>query len=651
MTYDHTNQADLTPEPEECTALASLLFRECPLPLALLEADTLRFLAVNPALLGCSGAAPDELLGQPAATLFAAEDAGRLVQAVTQVPDALPRRSTYRRRDGRLVEVDIGSQPLTYGGRPARLVVAQDITERESLREGAAETEHRLEALVNSVDGIVWEYDPESARFSYVSPQAERILGYPRAEWLNRPDFWQDLLHPEERDRVVAAYRAARLEGRTHRAEYRLRHALGGWRWVRDYTTNGRNGRLHSRGLMMDITEARATQAELQRSEEQLREAQKMEIVGQLASGVAHDFNNLLTTILGSVEALLVDPATGGRGSPELHTIRHAARSAGALTKQLLTVGRRVALEPRVIDLNDLITGLESLLRPAVGAGIVLTIRQEPGLHPVLVDPHQIEMVLLNLVLNARDAMPAGGELLLATSNLHLDQEYANIHHGVAAGDYVRLTVSDSGHGMNAATLARIFEPFFTTKPAGRGTGMGLASAYGAVKQSGGHIGVYSEPGRGSTFRIDLPRAGSPVPGAAPQSAEVQPRRERQNILVVDDDLGVQRIFMRQLTPAGYRVLQASSAEEALSLVRRFPTVSIDLAIIDQGLPDMPGAQLATELAALRPKVRLLLTSGYLAPSGSEAKLPFLEKPFSRESLLRAVLAALGQSDPEPGRG
>lgn len=651
MTHAQINQADFTPQPEECQPLALLLFQECPLPVAVVEADTLRFLAVNPALLTCAGIPQADLLGHPVGELFAAEDASRLATAVTDGPAVRPRRETYRRRDGRLVEVDLGSPPLKYGGRAARLVVAQDITERESLREDAAETEHRLETLVNSVDGAVWEYDPESARFTYMSPQIERILGYPRSVWLTRPNFWRGLLHPEERDRVDEAYHNARLESRTHRAEYRLRHAAGDWRWVRDYTTNGRNGRLHSRGLLMDITEARATQAELQRSAEQLRQAQKMEIVGQLASGVAHDFNNLLTTILGSVEVLLADSDAGERPSPELLAIRQAARSAGALIKQLLTVGRRLALEPRVIDLNELITGLESLLRPAVGAGITLKICQKADLHPVLVDPHQMEMVLLNLILNARDAMPGGGELLLATSNQHLDHEYATIHHGVTAGDYVRVTVSDTGHGMNASTLARIFEPFFTTKPAGQGTGMGLASVYGAVKQSGGHILVYSEPGLGTTFRIDLPRAGSAAPETASRAIRAQSQPESHNILVVDDELGVQRIFTRQLTPEGYKVLLADTGEEALSLVRRYTTVPIHLAIIDQGLPGMPGHQLASELAAVRPGIRLLLTSGYLPPSGGDANLPFLEKPFSRESLLKKVRSALGEPDPGPGRG
>ncbi|MBI3098598.1 MAG: response regulator [Planctomycetes bacterium] len=379
--------------------------------------------------------------------------------------------------------------------------------------------------------------------------------------------------------------------------------------------------------------------------QEQLRQSQKMEAIGQLAGGVAHDFNNLLTVILGHSDLLLRrlkegDPAH--RGTLE---IRKAAVQAAALTQQLLAFSRRQVLQPRILDLNAVLSDMESMLRRLIAEDVDLVTILSPRLGRVMADPGQVQQVILNLAVNARDAMPRGGRLTLETSDAALDEEYARAHPGASPGEYVMLAVSDTGTGMDEATRARIFEPFFTTKEQGRGTGLGLATVYGVVKQTGGTIWVYSEPGKGSTFKIYLPRLlaeGDPGP-AAPEASRVDPRGS-ETVLLVEDSGPVRQFAREALVELGYRVIEAPDG--AAALVRAESSGPIHLLLTDVVMPGMSGRELADRLVALRPGVRVLYTSGYtdrtiVSQGVLDPGMAFIQKPYTPDLLGRKIREVL----------
>jgi len=374
--------------------------------------------------------------------------------------------------------------------------------------------------------------------------------------------------------------------------------------------------------------------------EDQLLHAQKMEAVGRLAGGVAHDFNNMLTIISGYDRMLLDglslhDPL---RGYAE--EVAKAAERAGALTGQLLAFSRRQVMRPRVIEANELLRGADRMLRRLIGEDIELTLNLGAGVGNIRADPGQVEQIVFNLVINARDAMPDGGKLTIETALRHLDENYARMHIGVEPGDYVLIAVSDTGHGMDAETRRHIFEPFFTTKETGKGTGLGLATVYGIVKQSGGDIWVYSEPGRGTTFKIYFPRVDeAPSSGDHVQSAI--PRQGVETILLVEDEKGVRELVAEMLKRQGYRILKAADPEEALEISRRYEG-TIHMLLTDVVMPQMSGRQLAVELLPTRPGMKVLYLSGYtenaIVHHGVlEPDVEFLAKPFSHHALSEKV--------------
>ena len=371
-----------------------------------------------------------------------------------------------------------------------------------------------------------------------------------------------------------------------------------------------------------------------------------MEAVGQLAGGVAHDFNNLLTVILGYSDVLAAKLDPGSLALEELDEIRSAGERAASLTRQLLAFSRQQVLERKVIDVNDLIANIEKMLRRLIGEDIELVTVPDPALRRVFADSGQLEQVIMNLAVNARDAMPRGGKLTLETANVELDQAYARAHATVRPGSYVMIAVSDTGVGMNAETLTRIFEPFFTTKERGKGTGLGLATVYGIVKQSGGYVWVYSEAERGTTFKIYLPPAeqGAEVEEA---TAALPPVRGSETVLLVEDEESVRTLSRTILESYGYSVLEAGSGLEALEMVRERGG-SIDLLLTDVVMPSMGGADLVTRLQVLRPGIRVLYMSGYtddtvVRHAHLKQGRVFLQKPFTPETLVRKVREALGR--------
>jgi two-component system cell cycle sensor histidine kinase/response regulator CckA len=384
-------------------------------------------------------------------------------------------------------------------------------------------------------------------------------------------------------------------------------------------------------GVALDITARK-------RLEEQLAQAQKMEAVGRLAGGVAHDFNNLLTVILGSVELLLDGLEPGHPVQPNAEEIRKAAERAAMLTRQLLAFSRKQVLEPGVLDLNRVVLDGVRMLRHLIGEDIELVTLPEASGASVRADSTQLTQVLLNLAINARDAMPHGGTLTIRTADTTFDQAYADTHPGVAPGGYVTIEVADTGHGIAPELLPHIFEPFFTTKPAGLGTGLGLATTYGIVEQSGGHITLQSEPGRGATFFVHLPRAGDghgiPAPG------EEGPRGGPETILLVEDEALVRAVASSTLRAKGYRVLEAVNGVEALAVAAAHHG-PIELLVTDVVLPQMGGVELATNLARVRPETRVLYTSGYtqdpVVLQGAASEGAYLPKPYVGEALARRV--------------
>ena len=391
-------------------------------------------------------------------------------------------------------------------------------------------------------------------------------------------------------------------------------------------------------GVATEITERKLL-------EEQLLQSQKMEAVGQLAGGLAHDFNNILTAIVGYSDLLAAELGDNAQQREDIEEIRKAARRAAALTRQLLSFSRKQVLEPRIVDVNGVVLNLDKMLRSLMSENIELETQLAEDLDAARVDPNQLEQVIMNLAINARDAMPDGGTVTIETANATLGEDYAAKHVSVIPGDYVMLAVTDTGCGMTEATKARIFEPFFTTKPAGRGTGLGLSTVYGIVKQSGGNIWLYSEPNKGTTFKIYLPAVDAlpeDIGKAAPVEAE---RQGSGTVLVVEDDEQLRRLTHRALAAQGYEVLEADRGRSALDAARRHEG-PIDLLVTDLVMPDTNGPKLAETLRAARPGLRVLFMSGY--PDGAivhhgmlEAGVAYLAKPFTTEAITRKVREVL----------
>ncbi|HZW05921.1 MAG TPA: ATP-binding protein [Phycisphaerales bacterium] len=454
-----------------------------------------------------------------------------------------------------------------------------------------------------------------------------------------------EAVHPDDRPLLRRAIRAAFNSGTTFEHEFRVTKPGGGSvRWVRGtgQVLPSRDGQQRMVGVIQDITERRRLMVELAL-------AQKIESIGRLAGGVAHDFNNALTAITGSVELArrsaspqaAMDPAVRSA----LDTVAQAADHAAGLTRQLLAFARKQVLEPRVVDLNDLVRGTQSMIARLVSERISVRLQLEPGPCRVLVDPGQIEQVLVNLSINARDAMPAGGKLTFATSIVNIFPSDATYLADLKPGRYAVLNVTDTGVGMDQSVQTHVFEPFFTTKAAGSGTGLGLATVHGIVKQHGGHILLYSEPGRGTSFRIFLPIAGAEAEIAAKPQAAPQQQRGNENVLVVEDDNLVRGVAVAVFKAAGYSVIEAPSGEAAVEIARTAGR-PIDLVVTDMVMPGINGRETVEALSAFLPGVRAIITSGYsedvaMGNSQPQPNTLFLAKPYTPATLLAAARGLL----------
>jgi PAS domain S-box-containing protein len=532
-------------------------------------------------------------------------------------------------------------QLIAHATHLAGIAIELDRTQAE-LR--AAETRYRM--LVERLPAITYVAEiGVQGRWRYVSPQIESILGFSPADWLSDPANWINRVHAEDRETALAAEKRFQENQDLFHAEYRMVARDGRILWFRDEAVllhNAEAGERLMQGVMYDITEHK-------RLEDQLRHSQKMEAVGLLAGGVAHDFNNLLMLIQGHNERLRARLAPGDIAHKEALGIEHAVNRAEGLTRRLLAFSRKQILQPKVLDLNEVLTEVAKMLDRLIGKNIELQVAPAPSLWPVRADPGQLEQVILNLAVNARDAMPQGGQLIIETRNAEISGAHPRLHNGGLVGKYVMLVIRDTGIGMDAETQAHMFEPFFTTKEPGKGTGLGLSIVYGVVKQTGGWTHVESRPGQGTTFEIYIPRAEE-VTLAISTATQKEPRimpKGTETILLVEDEEGIRALTSEYLCAQGYTVLHAMDGSEALRIADGHEDL-IHLLVTDMVMPNLGGRELANRLRKVRPQIKVLFMSGYpehpaLSSEAVDRPEAILQKPFLLETLAHKVRGVLGQ--------
>jgi two-component system cell cycle sensor histidine kinase/response regulator CckA len=733
-----------------------------------------RIVEFNPEAEETFGWTSDEALGRELAELLVApgRDRRRLADYfATGMAAIVGKRLEFSaiRANGKEFPVEVGVSKVRLAGPPLYTATLRDISKRRRAEDRLREAEAKYRTLVEQIPLVTYVNTlTDTIRTLYISPQVEDLLGYPRDEWLT-DDFYPSLLHPDDRERVLAEVARTHASGTPFHEEYRLIAADGREVWVLDETRaveNEAGAPIFLQGFMLDITEHKRAESERRQTEElyrlvvdnsldciclvntegdivfasasnlallgrdpselagrtfaelvhpedldgvrdhlralrrggpttatvarmrhadgswvsiegnatgihdedgeltlvlligrdvterkrledQLRQAQKMEAVGNLAGGIAHDFNNLLTAISGYSDFIVGDPEAGESVRRSATQIVRASERAAALTRQLLAFSRKQVLQPVALAMNDVVTDVEKMLGRIIGEHIHLETKLDANVSSVRADRGQLEQVLLNLAVNARDAMDAGGTLTIETADVDLDESYTSRHVGLEPGSYSMLAVSDTGHGIDAGTRDRIFEPFFTTKEPGKGTGLGLATVYGIVKQSGGHVAVYSEPGHGATFKVYLPHAAGEGQ-AAPVPLPSEPLAEgSETILLVEDEPIVREIASEILERAGYEVLSAEEPATALEIASLWEG-EIDLLLTDVVMPGMNGHELAQRLTTMRPGIKVLFTSGYTdgavvhhGVSGEGSS--FLQKPFTRKTLTRRVREILDE--------
>ncbi len=749
------------------------LFDANPLPMWVYDTGTFRFLAVNAAAVAKYGWTPDEFLAMTILDIRPPDEIGAVRASASAAAGGLHDTGPWRhrRKDGAEIRVRVTSHPLAFNGRPARLVLAHDVTAQLDAQERLRQSERRLAAVLeaggmgawawelgqnravwnhkefellglppqddpvdadlffqlvhpddrgslqgaiaaaldsgqfhaefrvvtpageerwlggsgrvirdpaaglpphmfgvnfditarkraeerlrdserlyravveHSTDGLVLAARGVGATFS--SPAVSAILGYPTAEFDRLAP--ERMHHPDDLDRVWQVIREAEAHpGRAVRITHRMRHADGSFRWidstVTDWTDDPAVGAIVIN--LRDVTDRETSRERERRTEEKLRQSAKMEAIGQLAGGVAHDFNNLLTVVGGFSELVLADLPADHPHRPALLAVRDAGERGAALTRQLLTFSRKQVVEPVVLDLNAAVARLEGLLRRLIPADVHIATALNAHPAAVRIDPVQAEQVLINLAVNARDAMPGGGWLTVETANRTLAPDDPTGHPDLPAGRYVRVSVTDTGHGMTDEVKGRIFEPFFTTKEQGKGTGLGLATVYGIVRQAGGQVTVYSEVGVGTTFHLLFPLVGAATEAAA--AAAERPSGGTETVLLVEDEAGVRDITRRILEMFGYTVLAAENGTAALRLLGEHHG-PIHLLLTDVVMPEMNGRQLVAAVRGVSPHLRVLYMSGYTDDAVVRngiltAADHFLQKPFTPLALAAKVRAVL----------
>ena len=611
------------------------------------------FTLVNPVAARIMQPPPEELIGLHFLKLI--REDYRTIAATfyaQQLKEEIP--ATYFEfpslgKDGSEVWIGQNVQLVIEDAQVAGLqAVARDISTQKRIEKDLRESEERFRAIFErSVVGS--SISTPDGRILACNQAFARIFGFGSVQEVMQSDAVSLYSDSRDRDKYVELLRQERqLESH----EMELRRLDGTPVYVSESVTGifdqrGELVEIHSH--LIDITERKQAEEALRASQTQLQQSQKLEAIGQLAGGVAHDFNNLLTAIIGYSELSLKRLDSDNPIARNIEEIKKAAARAASLTRQLLAFSRKQILEPKVLDLNVAVSDMYKMLRRLIGEDIDLVTVLASDLERVKADPGQIEQVLMNLVVNARDAMPRGGKLTIETANVYLDDEYARQHLPTQPGAYVMLAISDTGMGMDRETQTRIFEPFFTTKETGKGTGLGLSTVYGIVKQSGGYVWVYSEVGKGTTFKVYLPHIDAALGEDLARSVSEPVPKGTETVLLVEDEEQVRRIAQEILATQGYQVLLAINGERALALAQQHEG-EIDLMITDVVMPQMGGRELGERLSPLRPNMKVLYMSGYtddaIVRHGLiDEQLQFIEKPFTADALARKVRTVLDSGE------
>jgi two-component system, cell cycle sensor histidine kinase and response regulator CckA len=558
-----------------------------------------------------------------------------------------------------------GRAEVTLGDRgPTRMRgTAQEITERKQAEEQLRRAELRYRTLVEQLPLTTYIRPVDmSLPNIYCSPQVEQLLGCTAEEWETDPTMFESMVHPDDRDRGLADSLRVREAGTPLHEEYRYIARDGRVVWVLDqsYLVQGEDGQPCVQGFLLDISERKQVEEERSRLQEELFQAQKLEAIGRLAGGVAHDFNNMLTAIMGYSELLLAQLDDDSPLRAETLQIRRASEQASELPRQLLAFSRNQPQQPRLVDLDEVVAAASDLLGRLVGETIDVGVTAAAHPSTVIADPAQIEHVLLNLVLNARDAMPAGGRVTIGTANVEITDQGA-AERGVPSGNYVVISVTDTGEGIDAETRARLFEPFFTTKPAGKGAGLGLASVYGIVSQSEGFVDVTSTPGHGSRFEVFLPCtsedhlvATDPAESGRSEGAAHARPATTGIVLLAEDEEVVRKLAVTVLEKAGFTVIAAADGVQALALWESTPGIGV--LVSDMVMPGLGGRELAERILASSPGTAVVLMSGYttddqIGRATDDGTLQLLHKPFGPSALVSAVAEAMHRSSRTPSPG
>jgi PAS domain S-box-containing protein len=608
-----------------------------------------RITSVNRTELEMLGYSLEEMIGQPVWKFIAEGEVARqqiLAKLAGTLLPAIGFERTYRRKDGTVFPVLIEDRLLVdEGGRIKSIrCTIQDITERKRAEEALGASEERYRTLFEEACEGILAADIESGQFKYANPAIGRMLGYTPEE-LTRLGVAD--IHPKEAlDHVVAEFEAQARGQKTLAPKIPCLRKDGSVIYA-DIATAPVviDGRKCNVGFFMDITDRKKVEEALKQTEEQLRQSQKLEAIGRLAGGIAHDFNNLLTVIKGYSQLSLIELKEDVPLRGNIEEIKRASEKAADLTRQLLAFSRRQILEMRVLDLNTVLRDLDKMLRRVIGEDIELITLLADDLGRVKTDPGWVEQTIMNLAVNARDAMPSVGKLTIETANVELDETYARNHIAVTPGRYVMLSMSDTGIGMTPEVRQQVFEPFFTTKEKGKGTGLGLSTVYGIVKQSEGNIWVYSEPGKGATFKIYLPRVDEPLEAIKERVVKEELPRGSETILLVEDEEMVRKLAVQILKRQGYTVLEGSHGNEAFNICNKHDG-PIHLLVTDVVMPKMSGLELAERIASIQPEIKVLYMSGYTDNAIThhgvlEKGMNYIQKPFTVDGLARKVREVL----------
>ncbi len=625
------------------------LFENNPYPMWVYDVKTFEFLAVNDAAVFRYGFTRDEFLSMNMTDIHPPEQIDEMIKKANSARRRIDSSGNWRhkKKDGTIINVKITSHALEFAGRKSRLVLSHDITERLLAEKALKSSEEKYRELFENANDLIYTHDL-AGNFMSLNRAGENITGYSEAE--ARKLNVSVVIAPEYLESVrKIMYGSLRGSdsGAIHNIEIISKNGSRVSLEVNIRIIYHEGKAVGVQGIGRDMTERKLAEAALRESQQQQQQSQKLESIGILAGGMAHDFNNMLTAINGYSDLILRKISTDNPLRHNVEEIRKAGERSAELTRQLLAFSRRQILQPKVIDINHVIDDTSSMLQRLIGENIRISTKLDPRLWKIEADPGQFAQILTNFIVNAKDAMPNGGSVLIETENVGLDEGYASHHVAVKPGNYVMLAVSDNGTGMDEATRLRIFEPFFTTKDVGHGTGLGLSTVYGIVKQSGGNIWVYSEPGKGTTFKIYLPQVNDRKTPGTDSLNHLESLSGNETVLLVEDEEAVRSLSREILESCGYTVIEASNGVEALNMCRDNQP-KIDLLMTDIVMPQMGGRELAEKMLETVPAMKILFTSGYtddaiLRHGIIDEGTNFLQKPFTFDALARKVKSLLEQ--------